>query len=125
MSTASLERLPPGDHRLHGARPPVDLAARGWTESEHVASGVATSTSGREAAYALADPTLLVPAPCPVWAVQAEDDQVVPRSQAVSYVEAARAAGGQARLVEVPGDHFALIDPGAACFATIRPLLGD
>ncbi len=53
MSTASLERLPPGDHRLHGARPPVDLAARGWTETEHVASGVATSTSGREAAYAV------------------------------------------------------------------------
>lgn len=53
MSTASLERLPPGDHRLHGARPPVDLAARGWTETEHVASGVAVSPGGREAAYAV------------------------------------------------------------------------
>ena len=53
MSAASLAPLPPGDHRLHGARPPVDLAARGWTETEHVASGVAVSPGGREAAYAV------------------------------------------------------------------------
>lgn len=53
MSVASLAALPPGDHRLHGARPPVDLAARGWTETEHVASGLAVSPSGREAAYAV------------------------------------------------------------------------
>lgn len=53
MRTAALAPLPPGDHRLHGARPPVDLAARGWTEEEHVASGVATSPGGREAAYAV------------------------------------------------------------------------
>lgn len=51
MRTAALAPLPPGDHRLHGARPPADLAARGWTEEEHAASGVATSPGGREAAY--------------------------------------------------------------------------
>lgn len=51
MRTAALAPLPPGDHRLHGARPPADLAARGWIEEEHAASGVATSPGGREAAY--------------------------------------------------------------------------
>lgn len=53
MRTAALDPLPPGEHRLHGARPPVDLAAHGWTEEEHVASGVAVSPSGQEAAYAV------------------------------------------------------------------------
>ena len=49
----SLTALPPGDHRLHGARPPVDLAAAGWTEREWVARGTATSPSGASAPYAV------------------------------------------------------------------------
>lgn len=49
----SLTPLPPGDHRLHGARPPVDLAAAGWTEHEWVARGTATSPSGASAPYAV------------------------------------------------------------------------
>jgi acetyl esterase/lipase len=72
--------------------------------------------------YALSDPTLLVPAPCPVWVVHAEDDQVVPLAQATSYVAHARAAGGHAELVSVPGDHFTLIDPTAPSWPTIEKL---
>lgn len=53
LPAASLSALPPGDHRLHGARPAVDLGAVGWSETEHVARGVATSPSGLEAAYAV------------------------------------------------------------------------
>jgi acetyl esterase/lipase len=68
--------------------------------------------------YAVADPTLLVPASCPVWAVQARDDQVVPDEQSSTYL--ARAA---VHRVVVPGDHFALIDPGSAAFPTIRNLV--
>lgn len=49
----SLTVLPPGDHRLHGARPPVDLAAAGWVEREWVARGTATSPSGASAPYAV------------------------------------------------------------------------
>lgn len=75
--------------------------------------------------YALSDPTLLVPAPCPVWAVHAMDDQVVPLPQATSYVARDRAAGGRAAVVPVPGDHFSLIDPQAPSFQEIRKLLDD
>lgn len=74
-------------------------------------------------AYAAADPAALVPARCPVWAVHAEDDQVVPLEQATAYVAAARAAGGTAQRVLVPGDHFSVIDPQAASFADIESLL--
>lgn len=49
----TLSPLPPGDHRLHGARPPVDLAAAGWVEREWVARGTATSPSGASAPYAV------------------------------------------------------------------------
>ena len=35
----------------------------------------------------------------------------VPLSQSRAYVDRARAAGDDARLVQVPGDHLALIDP--------------
>jgi dipeptidyl aminopeptidase/acylaminoacyl peptidase len=73
--------------------------------------------------YAESDPTLLVPATCPVWAVHAADDQVVPVAQALSYVTHARAAGARAETVTVPGDHFSLIDPQAPSFPTIRQLV--
>jgi acetyl esterase/lipase len=73
--------------------------------------------------YALSDPTLLVPAACPVWAVHAESDEVVPPEQGTSYVAHATAAGGRARVVNVPGDHFTLIDPRASSWPTIRKLV--
>jgi acetyl esterase/lipase len=63
--------------------------------------------------YRQGDPTLLVPASCPVIAVRATDDRVVDPAQSPAYVAAAREAGGEATLVEVPGDHFAMIDPGS------------
>lgn len=70
--------------------------------------------------YAAADPTLLVPASCPVVAVHGETDQIVPPSQSERYLEAATAAGGEARYVAVPGDHFAIIDPASAAWKRIR-----
>ena len=73
--------------------------------------------------YALADPTLLVPASAPVWAVQPEAERVIDPTQAAAYVERATAAGGRATLVDVPGDHFTLIDPDADSFAEIRRLV--
>ena len=73
--------------------------------------------------YALADPALLVPATCPVAAVHALDDQVVPRAQASSYVQKSLAAGGRAELVTVPGDHSTLIDPGSLSFDRIAQLI--
>ena len=75
--------------------------------------------------YARADPALLVPAPCPVVACQAEDEHVIPTDQASRYLAASRAAGGQASYVALPGDHLALIDPGAPSFPILRRLVGQ
>ncbi len=75
--------------------------------------------------YALGDPALLVPAACPVAAVHALDDRVVPLTQASRYVQKARAAGGRAQLVSVPGDHLTLIDPGSPSFDSIAQLIRD
>ena len=75
--------------------------------------------------YAAADPALLAPASCPVWVVQAEDDQVVPPEQGDRYVAAAEAARGVVEQVQVPGDHYTIIEPTADSFPTIRRLLGE
>ena len=75
--------------------------------------------------YAEADPALLAPASCPVWAVHAESDGVVPIEQSSGYVEKATAAGGTATFSTVPGDHTSIIDPGADSFPVVRRLVID
>jgi acetyl esterase/lipase len=59
------------------------------------------------------DPIQQVPLDVPVWCVHGREDDVVPISQSRDYVAAATAAGGRAELVEVPGDHFVVIDAGS------------
>ena len=56
------------------------------------------------------DPIRQVPLEAPVWCVHGRSDDIVPPSQSRDYVTAARAAGATATLVEVAGDHFAVID---------------
>lgn len=58
----------------------------------------------------IADPRQQVPLDVPVWCLHGRDDDIVPLSQSADYVAAASAAGAQAELVEVPGDHFVVID---------------
>lgn len=60
----------------------------------------------------LADPMSVLPLPVPVLALHGEDDTTVPLNQSESYVEAATAAGAEAELIVIPGDHFAMITPG-------------
>jgi acetyl esterase/lipase len=66
--------------------------------------------------YRLADPMTAIPLPVPVLALHGSEDTTVPLSQSGSYVDAARAAGAQAELVEIPGDHFAMITPGTGAW---------
>jgi hypothetical protein len=75
------------------------------------------------ARVAFADPLAAAPLPVPVYAVHAMNDDDVPASQSQSYVAAVVAAGGEAALVEVPGDHFALIDVGSRAYAICRDLV--
>lgn len=75
--------------------------------------------------YALADPSTLVPMGTPIRALHARDDDSVPFDQSTSFVQAARAAGGDARLIEVSGGHFGLIDVNAPAWqATVAALEG-
>lgn len=57
------------------------------------------------------DPLQQVPLDVPVWCVHGVDDAIVPPSQSEAYVAAARAAGAEAEVVQVEGDHFVVIDP--------------
>lgn len=70
-----------------------------------------------------ADPMAAIPLPVPVYAVQAADDGDVPASQSQSYVGTVVAAGGQAEFIEVPGDHYDLIDPSSGAYAVCRDLV--
>jgi acetyl esterase/lipase len=96
---------------------------------EGLGGGAATALMGRPftggaSSYDLADPVRLVPARGTLEVVHARDDQVVPRSQSTDYLAADATAGGTARLVTVPGDHFALIDPTSSAWRTTRHLIG-
>jgi acetyl esterase/lipase len=67
--------------------------------------------------YRLADPIAAVPVPAPVICLHSRGDANVPYSYSERYVAAATAAGGRATLVELPGDHFTLVDPASADWA--------
>ena len=69
------------------------------------------------------DPIAQVPLGVPVWCVHAEDDTTVPISQSESYVAAATAAGAEAQVVRVDGDHFVVIDPTSPAWSRTLAIL--
>jgi acetyl esterase/lipase len=73
--------------------------------------------------YALADPTAVIPLTVPVRCVHGRDDGNVPLSQSVDYVARATAAGADATLTEVDGDHFVVIDPTSRAWALTLEIL--
>jgi acetyl esterase/lipase len=73
--------------------------------------------------YRICDPIARVPLRAPVLCVHAPGDDVVPFAQSTAYVAAATAAGGQAALHAVPGDHFTVIDPADASWSIVRSAL--
>jgi acetyl esterase/lipase len=78
-----------------------------------------------DARYALADPAATIPLPVPVRCVHGTSDTTVPLSQSADYVAAAKAAGADAELTEVEGDHFVVIDPDSRAWALTLDLLDD
>jgi acetyl esterase/lipase len=74
----------------------------------------------RPEAYAIADPTRLLPTGVEVLLVHGDADDRVPVQQSRGYARVARAAGDRCELLELTGvDHFALIDPRTPVWATI------
>ena len=100
----------------------LDLAA---ATAEGLGGGAVQSFMGGSVddRYALADPTALVPLDVPVRCVHGTSDDTVPVSQSVDYVARATAAGGDAELVEVEGDHFVVIDPTSDAWVKTLELL--
>lgn len=75
--------------------------------------------------YALADPTAVIPLPVPVRCVHGRADENVPLSQSADYVRRATAAGADARLTEVDGNHFVVIDPTSPAWAATLEILDE
>lgn len=76
-------------------------------------------------AYERADPLLQVPLDVPVRCVHGRSDTIVPLEQSQAYVDAATAAGADATLEVVDGDHFVVIDTATdAWFTTLDLLAG-
>ncbi|MET0449984.1 MAG: alpha/beta hydrolase [Aeromicrobium sp.] len=73
--------------------------------------------------YLQADPVQMVPLQVPVRCVHGTSDDTVPLSQSVAYVERATAAGADAEVVEVEGDHFVVIDPSSPAWARTVEIL--
>jgi acetyl esterase/lipase len=63
-------------------------------------------------AYLAASPGARLPLGVPALLVHGDADERVPISQSRAYADAARAAGDEVELVEIPGaDHMSLIEP--------------
>ena len=75
-----------------------------------------------DAAY---DPAQQVPLDVPVRCVHGSADDDVPIELSKTYVDAATAAGADATLTEVDGDHFVVIDTESAAWERTLRLLAD
>ncbi|MGC9667147.1 alpha/beta hydrolase family protein [Planosporangium sp. 12N6] len=74
--------------------------------------------------YAAADPMRLLPLTVPAVVVHGTADDRVPVEVGRSYVAAARAAGDDVTLVELPEtEHFAVIDPRSAAWSSVLDAL--
>jgi fermentation-respiration switch protein FrsA (DUF1100 family) len=73
--------------------------------------------------YREADPTAQIPLDVPVRCVHGKSDDTVPLSQSIGYVDRARAAGADAELAEVDGDHFVVIDPTSRAWGRTLEIL--
>ncbi len=97
-------------------------AGLGGTSVPQLLGGMPTRLPSR---YRAADPIERLPLGVPIRCIHGRDDTTVPLSQSRAYVRAARAAGDDAQLVEVPGDHFALLDPSTPAWRrTVEVLEG-
>jgi acetyl esterase/lipase len=77
-------------------------------------------------AYLEASPGTRLPLGVPALLVHGDADTRVPIGQSRNYAEAARAAGDQVQLIELPGvDHMAVIEPDGPARAAIDARLAE
>jgi len=83
-------------------------------------TGAAGEDDDLDVALGDASPRARVPIGVAQLLAHATDDEVVPRSQTVEYAAAAKAAGDDVTVLELPtGGHFDLIDPGSRAWAAV------
>jgi acetyl esterase/lipase len=97
-------------------------------EEEHIGDGAVVgflggSSKDHPERYAAADPMLRIERRLPVRIVHGDRDDVVPMNQSDTYVTAARAAGQDAVVTVVDGDHGVVIDPGHPAFGALLDAL--
>lgn len=73
--------------------------------------------------YDVADPLAALPTGVRTVCVHGQRDDRVPLTQSQTYVQAAVAAGDDARLVTVPGGHFEHLDPASPACQALREAL--
>jgi acetyl esterase/lipase len=129
---ASRSRLPAGAPGSCDSFPPPALvvaqapvAALEDAARRRLGSGAVQALLGAEPAevpdrLAVADPLGLLPTGVPTVCLHADADDQVPIASSEAYVAA---AGGDARLVHVPGGHFEHLDPASEAVAALRDAL--
>jgi acetyl esterase/lipase len=96
-----------------------------WAAQQHLSNDAVAGLLGGGPAeapevYRQACPKLLLPLGVRQTLVHGDRDENVPPEASGRYTEAARAAGDSCTLLTVPGaDHFDLIDPASAAWATV------
>lgn len=100
----------------------LDLAG---SVKENLGSGATQAFMGGtvDGRYREADPTAQIPLAVPVRCIHGRSDDTVPLSQSIGYVDRARAAGADAELAEVEGDHFVVIDPTSRAWGRTLEIL--
>ncbi|MDG4761251.1 prolyl oligopeptidase family serine peptidase [Micromonospora sp. WMMD710] len=74
--------------------------------------------------YAVADPRMLVPVRTRTVIVHGSEDRQVPVAMSRDFVAAARGAGSDISLLELPGhEHFGLIDPESSAWPRVLGVL--
>lgn len=97
----------------------LDLAA---ASEENLGASAVKAFMGGDA-FAQADPMNQIPLSVPVTCIHGIDDDIVPISQSIGYVERANQAGGNADLIRVEGDHFVVIDPSSQAWVRTLKVL--
>ncbi len=98
----------------------LDLSA---AADENLGAGAVKALMGGGALNP-ADPSAQIPLAVPVRCIHGTDDDNVPISQSIGYVERARMAGADAELTRVEdGDHFVVIDPASRAWVQTLGIL--
>lgn len=114
---ASKEVAPP-PHLVVAVSGCNDLA---YADEQGLGNGaVRAFTGGSVDARAAADPMCRLPLGVRTVLVLPQDEPASQRTMTTNYATAARAAGDDVVVREVPGDHLSFLDTGSAVWGTVR-----